>query len=147
MTTLFGRRRFIGSRRRVRDASGRLGPLSEHAERQAVNSVVQGSAADVVKRAMINVDAELSKHFGRPLPFAAYLSKNANVGAPDPEPRGARLVLHMHDELVMEVARRDLKQVASIVKLSMENAVQLKVPMPVKVKAGPNWADQQPVNI
>ena len=54
-------------------------------------------------------------------------------------PRGGYLVLQLHDELIYEVNSKDVKEVAAIIKNSMENAMKLPVKMPVKVKVGPSW--------
>lgn len=54
-------------------------------------------------------------------------------------PQGGYLVLQLHDELIYEVNKKDVKEVASIIKDSMENAMKLPVKMPVKVKVGPSW--------
>ncbi|KAJ8948378.1 hypothetical protein NQ314_008417 [Rhamnusium bicolor] len=90
------------------------------AERQAVNTTVQGSAADIAKKAMVKIEQELQDVFGK--------TKNK-----------PKLVLHLHDELMYEVPSKYLRKVARIVKRNMENSVQLSIPFPVKLKTGKSW--------
>ena len=101
------------------------------AERQAVNTTVQGSAADLVKMAMVNIDACIDKQFG-----TAAINKHSRTRILKP-----RLVLHMHDELIYECHLSDKNQLARIVKTEMEQAVRLVVPLPVNVKIGKNWGE------
>nr|CAI5843934.1 unnamed protein product [Callosobruchus analis] len=120
--TLTGRRRYLPNINDDTDATKK-----GQAERQAVNSVVQGSAADIAKKAMITVQREFQK---------AFRSSKAAGGIP-------KLVLQLHDELLYEVPATDkhLRQAASILKTGMERSVRLSVPFPVKLKTGPNWAE------
>lgn len=109
-TTIFGRRRpfgDLGSTNRV---------LRENAERQALNSPIQGSAADIIKRAMITIDAELRT-------------------------RGlaSRMLLQVHDELVFEVAAGELDELRELVVTRMSGAAELAVPLEVQVGTGANW--------
>ncbi|XP_019619912.1 PREDICTED: DNA polymerase theta-like [Branchiostoma belcheri] len=120
-----------------------------HAERQAVNTTVQGSAADLVKKAMVSIDQKLQKLF----PATRGSHRHADSTAADTQkrrsrrqshqpsstPRGAYLILQLHDELIYEVRREDVQQVAQLVKHEMENAMKLSVVLPVKVKVGPTW--------
>ena len=133
VTTLLGRKRFLPS---IHSPN-----IHAHnqAERQAVNTTIQGSAADLVKTAMVNIDRRLSERFPnsgislyRPLDIA-------QVGGAHRRLTGAYLVLQLHDELLYEVAEEDLKEVAEIVKSEMESALEMSVKFPVKVKAGPSW--------
>ncbi len=105
--TLFGRRRIITG---INSKNPRE---REAAERMAVNSLIQGSAADIIKLAMIEVD--------RKLPPRAYL------------------IMQIHDELVIESKRESAEEAQEILKSCMENAVSLKVPLKVKVKSSENW--------
>jgi DNA polymerase I len=91
------------------------------AERQAVNAVIQGTAADVVKRAMIKVDDAI---------------RNTTT----------RLLLQIHDELIYEVEAKDLENVAKVIKLLMENVIQLSVPLPVHLKYGERWGSMTPLH-
>lgn len=94
------------------------------AERQAVNTVIQGSAADIAKMAMVNCERELQEIF----------SKTKNK---------PKLVLHLHDEIMYEVPLKYTKKVAKILKKNMETALKLSVPLPVKLKTGSSWGDMK----
>jgi DNA polymerase-1 len=110
--TLFGRRRYI-SELRDRNFS-----IRAFGERTATNSPLQGSAADLIKIAMIRIHAAL-QHQGL----------------------GTRMVLQVHDELVFEVPEPERKDVESLVKREMEGVASLAVPLVVSVGAGKNWID------
>ncbi|MFN8232515.1 MAG: DNA polymerase I [Actinomycetota bacterium] len=114
--TLLGRRRYIpeltASNPRVRD----LG------RRQALNAPIQGSASDVFKVAMIEVDRALRER-------------------PDLD---CRMLLTVHDELVFEVARSVVEDAAALVRDRMEHAVALDVPLRADIGWGPNWAEAVP---
>lgn len=111
------------------------------AERQAVNSTIQGSAADLVKIAMINVDREL-QHSGMitSLPWlqSKGIGHQTNIALP---------VLQLHDELVYEVNSSAVLKVADILKKEMENAMTLRVPFPVKIKSGLSWGKLEEISI
>ncbi|HOK09591.1 MAG TPA: DNA polymerase I [Candidatus Hydrogenedens sp.] len=110
ITTLFNRRRYIS------DLNSSNQVVRRSAERMAVNTPVQGSAADIIKKAMIEVD-----HFLQDV--------------------GARLLLQVHDELLIEVPRKQAKDVAYQVKSIMEKVVTLRVPLKVDIGLGNNWAE------
>jgi DNA polymerase I len=109
-TTIFGRRRPFG------DLNSNNRVLRENAERQALNSPIQGSAADIIKRAMLGVAADIE-------------SRELN----------SRLLLQVHDELVLEVAPGELDALTEVVRTRMEGAADLSVPLEVQVGTGPNW--------
>ena len=88
------------------------------AERMAMNTPIQGTAADVIKLAMINVYKELQK---------------AGVKS--------RILLQVHDELVLEVAESEMEQVQGILKRAMEQVAKLSVPLLIDMHAGKNWAE------
>jgi DNA polymerase-1 len=88
------------------------------AERTAINTPIQGTAADIVKVAMLRVDAALRAEALR-----------------------ARLLLQVHDELVLEVAEEDLAKVEALVRREMAAAATLKVPLDVEVGHGHTWAE------
>ena len=111
VTTLFGRARFISGL----DATN--SQVRGNAERQAINAPVQGTAADLMKLAMIHLHRELAE---RSLP--------------------ARLLLQVHDELILEVASKSLNVVAALAKSVMESVAELRVPLKVDVGSGPSWA-------
>lgn len=90
------------------------------AERQAVNTIIQGSAADLVKVAMIKVENELEQIFHK--------TKSK-----------PKMVLYLHDELMYEVPNKYLRKVAKIIKKNMEDSIKLSVPFPVKLKVGKSW--------
>ncbi|AEE17491.1 DNA polymerase I [Treponema brennaborense] len=110
--TIFGRRRYI----RAINSSSKI--EKSGAERVAVNTPIQGSAADIVKKAMIDVAAALKK-----------------TGSP------ARLLLQVHDELILECPQESAAETASLIKQTMENVVSLRVPLKVSVEIGPRWGD------
>jgi DNA polymerase-1 len=103
----------------VRPGAGRQRNL---AERTAVNTVIQGSAADLIKRAMISIRRRLRT-----------------------ERLSARMLLQIHDELVFEVPADQLHDLAGLATEEMIAAWPLNVPLKVDVKAGPNWADTESV--
>jgi DNA polymerase I len=109
--TMYGRRRLVPELM-SRDFQRRAA-----AEREAVNMPIQGSAADILKRAMIEVHAAL---------------------APHPE---ARMILTVHDELLFEVPKARAKELAEIVRERMQSAAVLNVPLTVDVGIGDNWKD------
>ena len=110
--TLFGRRRYIPE---LRD---RNFSIRAFGERTATNSPLQGSAADLIKIAMIRIHAAL---------------KQANLGA--------KMLLQVHDELVFEIPEAEGSVAAALVKREMEGVASLRVPLVVSVGAGKNWID------
>jgi DNA polymerase-1 len=111
--TLLGRRRYLP------DLHSRNRALRGAAERMAMNSVLQGTAADLIKRAMIEIDRELRA-----------------PGAP----RG-RMILQVHDELVFEVAPEDADPLADRVARRMQEVAQLLVPLRVRIARGTSWRE------
>jgi DNA polymerase I len=107
-----------GRRRLVPDLTSRNGQIRAGAERYAVNFPIQGSAADILKRAMIDVHAALARGGAR-----------------------TRMILTVHDELLFEAPREAAEATAAIVRESMERAVTLNVPLTVDVGIGENWKD------
>ncbi len=105
-----------GRRRPIRDINSRNKVLREAAERMAVNSPIQGSAADLVKEAMIRVDRTLHE-----------------------EGLEAGLVLQVHDELVVETPRQEAERAQEILRTTMEGVARLSVPLVVSVAVGENW--------
>jgi DNA polymerase-1 len=110
VTTLLGRRRYLP------DLSSRNRALRAAAERMAVNSVVQGTAADLIKKAMVAVDADLRRS-------------------------RARMILQVHDELVFEVPEREVDRFRGQVRERMQGVLALRVPLQVEVGAGKNWRE------
>ena len=108
--TVFGRRLWLP------DINAGGGPRRQAAERAAINAPMQGTAADLIKLAMIEVQAWL-----------------------DREPVGAKLVLQVHDELVLEAPMDHVDHVKAELALRMASVAQLRVPLVVDVGSGPNW--------
>ncbi|KAI4832773.1 hypothetical protein KUCAC02_015722 [Chaenocephalus aceratus] len=140
--TLMGRRRYLPE---ITNANTHV---KGHAERQAVNTTVQGSAADIVKLATVNIQKRLRKTYpAAPLSHQHTHSASSNRRVQTSPLRGAYFVLQLHDELIYETTEEDLIQVAHIVKREMESAVKLYVKMKAKVKAGPSWGNLQDLDI
>jgi DNA polymerase-1 len=109
--TIFGRRRYIP------ELQDRNYNIRAFGERTATNSPLQGSAADLIKVAMIRVADALRREYA------------------------AKLLLQVHDELVVESPLAEVDAVARVVKECMEGAATLRVPLVASVGAGPNWLD------
>ena len=108
----------LGRRRPLRDIVSRNATVRAAAERNAVNTPVQGSAADLVKLAMVRVHAALRERGLR-----------------------SRLVLQIHDELVLDCPKDEVPAVSALVRDAMENALPLAVPLKVDVGSGANWLE------
>lgn len=106
--------------------------ILEHAERQAINSTIQGSAADIAKSAILRIEKNIEK----------YRDKLGITSA-----KAVRFVLHIHDELVFELPTEKAKKVAKILSLTMENCVKLSVPLKVKLKMGRSWGELQDIKL
>ena len=112
VTTMFGRRRYIPEL-----TSGKA-MLRAFGERVAMNSPIQGSSADIIKLAMINVHKALKA-----------------------EGLDARLILQIHDELIVEAHKDCAQRAAQILKNEMENVVSLTVPLTVELNVANSWFD------
>lgn len=110
--TLFGRRRYLP------DLTSHNAQIRAFAERNAVNAPIQGTAADIIKLAMIGVDRELRKSGLK-----------------------ARMVLQVHDELVLEVPSEEIDAVKEILVSQMQNVVSLSVPLTVECNYGKDWLE------
>ena len=108
--TLFDRRRYLPELTSTNRAT------RENAERAALNAPIQGTAADIIKIAMLRIHHELKK-------------TNAK----------SRVLLQVHDELVVEIAPGELTTVKKLIEHEMDNAITLKVPLEVSTGHGPNW--------
>jgi DNA polymerase-1 len=115
VTTLMGRRRYIP------EINNKNLGIRQFAERQAVNTPIQGTASDLIKLAMINISEEMKA-------------------------RGleSRMVLQIHDELVFDAPLGELDRLAILVKDKMEQAQKLDVPIKIDIKKGRNWLDMEP---
>lgn len=110
--TIMGRRRYIpniNSKNKTEKAG---------AERIAINTPIQGSAADIVKQAMIQVSQSLEKKYPN-----------------------AKLLLQVHDELICECDQKDQESICTLIKEIMENVVQLSIPLKVSVESGRRWGE------
>ena len=121
VSTLLGRRRSIPELRMSNPA------LRGAGERMAINMPIQGTAADIIKIAMIRLPEKL---------------KAARV---DGRPLRARVLLQVHDELVLEVPRDEVDAVVPIVRETMEGALKLDVPLTVDIKVGDDWESMKPL--
>ncbi len=110
--TLMGRKRFIPQ------INSRNKTEKKGAERIAFNTPIQGSAADIVKMAMLRIENAI---------------KQNNLGS--------RLILQVHDELILEVPDNEINIISPIVKDSMENVIELNVPLKVNIEIAKNWGD------
>ncbi|KAL1915366.1 uncharacterized protein VTP21DRAFT_6824 [Calcarisporiella thermophila] len=117
----------LGRRRYLKDVLSSDVNAKKRAERQAVNTTVQGSAADLMKVAMINVDRTLRKRFG------AWYSWESDMR------RMPHILVQAHDELVLEYPIDIAKEVQSLVRKCMQEVARLKVPLPVRLRAGKTW--------
>lgn len=108
VTTMFGRRRYLP------DINNKNFNLRSNAERMAMNTPIQGSAADIIKLAMIRAEEGLRGF-------------------------GSRIIIQVHDELVLEAKEAELADVKKILRDAMENVVKLKIPLVVDINSGLNW--------
>jgi DNA polymerase-1 len=109
----------LGRRRYLRDINSRNSNVRAHAERNAMNTPIQGTAADMIKIAMINV-------------HRAFQEENIQ----------SKMILQVHDELVFDVLRSELEQVKAIVLREMQNAMpDLEVPILVEAGVGEHWLE------
>ena len=113
-TTAFGRRRYIP------EINSQNGNLRAFGRRVAMNAPIQGTAADIMKLAMLRVDSAL---------------KEAGLDA--------RIVMQVHDELVIEVRDDQIDRCRELLRSAMESAAELTVPLTVDVTVGKNWLDQE----
>jgi DNA polymerase-1 len=111
-------RTLLGRLRRLPDLRAKSFPVRAEAERQAMNTPVQGSAADLIKQAMIDLHGELRR---RRL--------------------ASRLILQIHDELLLEVPEAEAEEARGLVKSVMEGALKLDVPLVADARLGRSWAE------
>ncbi len=117
VTTILGRRRYLPQ---INDRNQMIRSM---AERQAVNTPIQGSASDLIKLAMIHIDQGI-----RASSFKA------------------QMILQIHDELVFDLPVDELNEFSGLAKDSMENVLKLSVPVRVSMKTGKNWLEMEPVH-
>lgn len=118
VTTILGRRRYIPE---IKSQDMRL---KAFAERTAINTPIQGSAADIIKVAMIAIHEQSAK-----------------------KGLGAKMILQVHDELVFDVPKKESKEVRAIIRDGMENVIKLKVPVEAHIEEGKNWLDLEPIKL
>ncbi|MBU1083329.1 DNA polymerase I [Patescibacteria group bacterium] len=114
---------WFGRRRDIPEIHSPIFPVRNAAQRAAINMPIQGTAADIIKTAMIKLDKKLPK-----------VSIKSKV------------LLQIHDELVLEVPNKDVKKVAKLVEDVMENVCKLDVPIVVNIKSGSSWGTTHPIN-
>ena len=110
--TIMGRRRYL------QNINSQNNMLRSSSERNAINAPIQGSAADIIKIAMININSEFKKQSLK-----------------------SKMLLQVHDELVFDVHNSEKDQIQDIVKTTMESAVKLKVPLKIDLEFGKNWLE------
>jgi len=110
VTTLFNRRRYLPD---IEHGNNRI---RSEAERMAVNTPIQGTAADLIKKAMINIHGRLKE-----------------------EGFESKMLLQVHDELVFEVPEQEVERVMPMIKEEMEEVYTLRVPLKVDINKGRNW--------
>jgi DNA polymerase-1 len=108
--TLLNRRRYLP------ELQSKIPSVRQFAERMAINTPIQGTAADLIKVAMVNI---------------AHLLTKKNLAA--------QLIMQVHDELILEAPLKEKEEVAALVKKEMEEVIKLKVPLKVEIAAGKNW--------
>jgi DNA polymerase-1 len=114
--TFFGRRRYLP------EINSNIQQVRAGAERAAINHPIQGTAADLMKLAMIEIDKGLPE-----------ISEKT------------KMILQVHDELVFEVPDQDLKKVAKFVETKMEEVYKLKTPVETHIEVGNNWGSLNPI--
>ncbi len=116
VTTISGRRRYLPGVFNKNQA------IRQFAQRQAVNTPIQGSASDLIKMAMVEIYNQMRR-----------------------EKSGSTMILQVHDELIFDVVSGELKSFSAMVKDKMENVMKLEVPIKVDLKAGENWSEMEEV--
>ncbi len=116
VTTISGRRRYLPGVFNKNQA------IRQFAQRQAVNTPIQGSASDLIKMAMVEIYNQMRR-----------------------EKSGSTMILQVHDELIFDVVSGELKSFSAMVKDKMENVMKLDVPIKVDLKAGENWSEMEEV--
>jgi DNA polymerase-1 len=114
VTTIFGRRR------QLTEITSSMPQLVSQAERVAINAPIQGTAADMIKIAMVRVSEYLRKNY---------------------EENDAKMLLQVHDELLFEIKNELVDKIEPAIKRIMENVCEMSVPITVDSKVGPNWSE------
>ena len=108
----------LGRRRYLKDINAKNNVVRSAAERNAVNAPIQGSAADIIKVAMINIQRKLKEKQFK-----------------------SKMLLQVHDELIFDVLKKELEDLKTLIKHEMENAFKLEVPLDVEIGVGENWLE------
>ena len=108
----------LGRKRYLKDIQSNNSIVRGHAERNAINAPIQGSSADIIKIAMIDIDKEMR-------------SRNMK----------SKMILQVHDELVFDAKKSEVDELSEMVVSMMENAVKLSVPLTVESNTGENWLE------
>ncbi len=134
--TLFGRRRYLP------ELTSGMPYLRAEAERQAINHPVQGTAADIMKMAMLEVTKKLKEFFSHPERSEGSRQQGKRDSSPTAQnDNSVRMLLQVHDELVFEVDEPLVEEVIPLIKSAMESVAQLRVPLVVDAKVGDNWGE------
>ena len=112
VTTILGRRRYL------KDINSQNAIVRGSAERNAINAPIQGSAADIIKLAMIAIQKGLKS-----------------------EHKDSKMILQVHDELVFDVPKNEIDEIKILIKEEMENTFKLEVPLVVDIGIGTNWLE------
>lgn len=114
VTTMLGRRRYLS------EINNKNQGIRQFAQRQAINTPIQGSASDLIKLAMVDIHSKIKE-------------KNLK----------SRMILQIHDELLFDAPKNELVELTALVKDRMENVLKLDVPIRVDIKKGQNWLDME----
>jgi DNA polymerase-1 len=110
----------LGRKRLIQDINAANRQVREAAERMAINMPVQGTSADIIKKAMVNLHREMMQRKLK-----------------------SKMLLQVHDELVFEVPEAEIADMRQLVPEMMVNAIQLSIPLKVDVKTGRNWGEME----
>ncbi len=110
----------LGRKRIVKDLSSKNFNVRSQSERLVINTTIQGSAADLIKAAMINIHRRIKE-------------ENLRI----------KMILQIHDELVFELAKADVENYSAIIKQEMENAIKLDIPLKVDIESGQSWLSEK----
>jgi DNA polymerase-1 len=110
----------LGRRRAIPEINSNNRNLREAAERMAINMPVQGTSADIIKVAMIELDKQMK-----------------------PEGLKSKLILQVHDELIFEVPEAEMDAMCSLVPEVMSTSLELSIPLKVDIKTGQNWGQME----
>jgi DNA polymerase I-like protein with 3'-5' exonuclease and polymerase domains len=122
--TIWGRRRYIP------ELNMQNKMLQAFGERAAINHPIQGTSADMIKKAMIEIDKVIGDR------LQGIEKNNYNL-----QPKTCNLILQVHDELLFECDPKEIEGTARLIKEKMESSIELKVPVKVDLKVGPNWGE------